>query len=270
MARHPWLDPGPFFFEGGRVGVLLIHGFTGAPTEMRGLGEHLAAGGYTVSGPLLPGHGTEIEDLAGRKWPEWAAAVEAAFSELADRCDQVFVGGMSLGSLLTANLAAERPVAGIILISPAIFLANPLARLTWITNLVPFTVSQEGAGTDLVDPEADKRAWCYEVIPGRAAHQVALLNKRVVKLLPRITAPALVVMSSRDAQLKYESGPYVIENIASADKTLMPLHNSGHNILVDAERESVWEATAEFIGRIVAGAESPGGSPGARAHPLTG
>jgi carboxylesterase len=258
MARHLWLDPSAFFFEGGRVGVLLLHGFTGAPTEMRGLGEHLAAQGYTVSGPLLPGHGTEVEDLAGRKWPEWAAAVEAAYSELAGRCDQVFVAGMSLGSLLTANLAAEHPVAGIVLISPAIFFANPLARLTWITGLMPFTVRQGGAGTDLVDPEADRRAWCYEAIPGRAAHQLTLLRKRVIKLVARITAPALVVMSSGDAQLKYESGPFVMEKIASTDKTLMPLHNSGHNILVDGERESVWEATAEFIARVAAGARAPG------------
>jgi carboxylesterase len=254
MARHPWLDPKPFFFEGGRVGALLLHGFTGAPTEMRGLGEYLAARGYTVSGPLLPGHGTEVADLAGRKWPEWAAAVQTAHAELADRCDQVFVAGISLGSLLTVNLAAEHPVAGIILISPAVFLANPLARFTWVTNLIPFTVRQDDAGTDLVDPEADKRAWCYEAIPGRAAHQVTLLNKRVLKLLPRLAAPALVVMSTRDAQLKYESGPYVIEKIASTDKKLIPLHNSGHNILVDAEREAVWEATAEFIARVAAGA----------------
>jgi carboxylesterase len=256
MARHPWLDPGPFFFEGGRVGALLLHGFTGAPTEMRGLGEYLASKGHTVSGPLLPGHGTEIEDLAGRKWPEWTAAADTAFAELADRCDQVFVAGMSLGSLLAVNLAAERPVAGIILISPAMFLANPLARFTWVTSLVPLTVRQDDAGTDLVDPEADKRAWCYEAIPGRAAHQVTLLNKRVLTLLPRITCPALVVMSTRDAQLKYESGPYVIEKIASADKQLITLHNSGHNILVDGERESVWEATAEFIGRLAAGAQA--------------
>ena len=258
MARHPWLDPKPFFFEGGRVGVLLLHGFTGAPTEMRGLGEYLAARGYTVSGPLLPGHGTEIEDLAGRKWPEWAAAAEAAYRELTDRCDQVFVAGMSLGSLLTANLAAEHPVTGIVLISPAIFLANPLARFTWLANLIPFTVRQDDAGTDLVDPEADKRAWCYEAIPGRAAHQVTLLNKRVIKLLPHVTAPALVVMSTRDASLKYESGPYVIEQIASADKELLSLYHSGHNILVDAERESVWKATAEFIARVAAEAGAPG------------
>lgn len=56
MAQHPWLDPNSFFFDGGPLGVLLIHGFTGAPPEMRPMGEYLAAKGYTVSGPRLAGH----------------------------------------------------------------------------------------------------------------------------------------------------------------------------------------------------------------------
>lgn len=256
MARHPWLDPGPFLFDGGRVGVLLIHGFSGAPTEMRGLGEYLAARGYTVSAPLLPGHGTDIEDLAGRKWPEWADAVDAAFTELADRCHQVFMAGLSLGTLLTINLAVDRPVAGIVLISPAIFLANPLARLTWIGNLIPLKIRRRSAGSDLVDPEADSRAWCYEEIPASTAYQVALLSKRARSLLPRITAPTLVVMSTKDSELKYKSGPHVIETISSADKQLISLHNSGHNILIDVERETVWEATASFASRISTGIQT--------------
>jgi esterase/lipase len=126
--------------------------------------------------------------------------------------------------------------------------------MSWIANLVPVNVPQNSAGSDLVDSEADNRAWCYEVIPGRAAHQLALLSKRARRLLPTIAIPVLVVMSTRDGQLKYESGPYVIDHIGSADKELLTLNNSGHNILVDAERELVWERTAEFIARISAGA----------------
>ena len=252
MAQHPWLDPGPFFFKGDRVGVLLIHGFTGAATEMRGLGEYLSSKGHTVSGLLLPGHGTSVNDLAGRKWTEWALAAKSAYDDLTTRCDQIFVAGISLGSLLTINLAADYPVAGIVLISPAIFIANPLARITWIANLFPITIPQDSAGSDLVDPEADKRAWCYEAIPGRAAHQVTLLNKRARRRLPELTVPTLVLMSTGDGQLRFESGPYVIEQIGSMDKELITLHKSGHNILVDAERELVWERTAEFVARISA------------------
>ncbi len=252
MARHPWLDPTSFYIEGGSVGALLIHGFTGAPVEMRGLGDFLAAQGYTVSGPLLPGHGTTVEDLSGRRWTEWAAAVKDAYDELSSRCDQLFVAGMSLGTLLTLNLVAEYTAAGIALFSPAIFFSNPLIKISWIANLLPITVPQDSAGSDLVDPEADKRCWCYETIPGRAAHQVNLLNRRVRRILPSVTVPVLVVMSRGDAQLKYESGPYVVDHIGSQDKTLLTLENSGHNIMVDAERERVWARTADFMARLAA------------------
>jgi carboxylesterase len=159
---------------------------------------------------------------------------------------------MSLGSLLTLNLAAEEPVTGIAVFSPAIHFTNPMTKISWIANLLPITVPQDSAGSDLVDPEADKRCWCYESIPGRAAHQVTLLSKRVRRLLPSITVPVLVVMSRNDAQLHYESGPYVVDHIGSQDKTLLTLEHSGHNIMVDADREMVWARTADFMARIAA------------------
>ncbi len=253
MTQHSWLDPSPFFFAGGPVGVLLIHGFTGAPTEMRPLGEFLAAQNHTVSGLLLPGHGTSVEDLAGRTWPEWVAAVEQTYRELAGRCKQVFVAGLSLGSLLTLNLAAAHPVDGIALYSPAIFFADRLMSLSWIATIIPLTIRTKDLDADLVDPAAGGRIWCYDAIPGRAAHQVNLFNKRVRKLLPSITAPALVVMSTGDNSIRYKSGPHVIQQIGSSDKELVTLHDSGHNILCDGERELVWQQTAAFIARLAAG-----------------
>ncbi len=108
MARHPWLDPSAFHFRAGPIGVLLIHGFTGAPTEMRPLGEYLAVKGYTVSGPLLPGHGTTPRALMNRKWSEWAETVDQTYQELTASCDRVFVAGLSLGALLALNLAADK------------------------------------------------------------------------------------------------------------------------------------------------------------------
>lgn len=252
MARHPWLDPSPFFFDGGRVGALLIHGFTGAPTEMRPLGELLASRGYTVSGPLLPGHGTEPADLAGVRWTDWTGAIEEAYLDLRGRCDQLFVAGLSLGSLLTLNLAASQPVDGIAVLSPAIFVANPMMRFSWIAQLLPLTMRQDSPGSDLVDPDAVNRIWCYEQFPARAAHQVHLLNRRVRALLPQITVPVLAIMSTGDEALKYQSGPYLIEQIGSADKELLPLHESGHNILADGERHLVMEKVAEFFAQCVA------------------
>ena len=76
MPQFPWLDPSPFCFQRGRVGCLLIHGFTGAPIEMHPIGEYLVEHDIIVSGPRLPGHGTAPEDMQGVTWEEWYSAVE--------------------------------------------------------------------------------------------------------------------------------------------------------------------------------------------------
>ena len=249
MAQHPWLDPNPFHFPGGPVGALLIHGFTGAPTEMRPLGKFLAAKGYTVSGPLLPGHGTSVEDLGRCRRSEWLATVETAYDELAGRCEQVFVVGLSLGSLLAIHLGVRRPVSGLALLSPALRVADPLFKFSWIGALVPLVIPNKTGDSDAADPEADRRTYCYEAKPARAVNQVRLLNQNALRLLPAVTAPTLVVMSKGDQTLKFESATLVLDRINSTRKELLTLERSGHNVLVDVERERVWQATADFIAR---------------------
>ena len=219
---------------------------------MRPLGEYLSKQGYTVSAPLLPGHGTSVEDLAGRKWHEWAASVESAYLELIAQYDPVFVAGLSLGALLAINLAAEHRVGGLALFSPAIFVTNPLMRFSWLANLLPITIPQKSGDSDLVDPEADGRIWCYQAIPGRAAHQVNLLTRRVRKLIHKVQAPTLVVMSKGDGQIKFKSGPYVIDHIEATDKELVTLYNSGHNVLADQERGKILKKTIDFFDRLSA------------------
>ena len=93
MAANDHLDPGPFFLDGGPIGALLVHGFTGAPTEMRPIGERLASHGWTVSGPLLPGHGTRVEEMNACSYVDWIEHVTGAYEELAARCDDCRVPG---------------------------------------------------------------------------------------------------------------------------------------------------------------------------------
>ncbi len=78
MVRTPGLDPSAFTLQGGPVGCLLLHGYTGSPPEMRLVGEYLNQRGITVSAPLLSGHGTEPEDLNRYKWTDWYADAEEA------------------------------------------------------------------------------------------------------------------------------------------------------------------------------------------------
>ena len=125
----------PFYLNGGSTGILLIHGFTGAPPEMRLIGDYLHQRGITVSAPLLPGHGTVVEDMNRYKWTDWVAHTKQALAELKSGCDAVFVAGLSLGSLITLNLADEDEdlsgsISGAILFAPSIKLTSKLIHLT--------------------------------------------------------------------------------------------------------------------------------------------
>jgi esterase/lipase len=88
MTQQSDVDSSPFFLEGGPIGVLLIHGFTGSPPEMRMVGDYLHQRGLSVSGPRLPGHGTSLEDLNRRRWTEWTYYVEGALADLHPRSAQ--------------------------------------------------------------------------------------------------------------------------------------------------------------------------------------
>ena len=84
--------------------MLLIHGYTGAPPEVRLVGDYLHQRGYTVSGPLLPGHGTTAQEMNHRQWSDWAGHVEGALADLQARCETLFVGGLSMGALFVCAI----------------------------------------------------------------------------------------------------------------------------------------------------------------------
>src|SRR5207245_4725127 len=99
----------------------VVHGFTGSPQSLRGLAEAFAAAGFAVELPLLPGHGTTVQDMATTGWEDWSSAAEAAYQQLAQRCVRVVVAGLSMGGALAVWLAIRHPeVAGIAVVNPAI------------------------------------------------------------------------------------------------------------------------------------------------------
>ena len=115
----------PFSADGGPHGALVLHGFTGNPGSMRGLAEALAAAGFTVELPLLPGHGTTVEDMIPTGWADWSAAPRRRTGSSRARCEQVVVAGLSMGGTLTSWLAAEHPeIAGIVCINAVVTAAG--------------------------------------------------------------------------------------------------------------------------------------------------
>jgi len=217
---------------------------------MRGMGEYLAERGLTVCGPLLAGHGLTVNDLAETKWPDWYASVEEAYQGLASRCENVFVAGLSLGSLLAVHLATRLLVTGVILLSPATWLRDwrmlliPLARR--FVKYVPNEANDQ-RHTDLRDPNAHKRLWFYDEYSVEAAYQLQVLQGIVRSELGELQAPTLIVFSTQDRSIAIRAGPDTYKRVAARDKKLLILRNSGHVITVDGERERVFEATYKWM-----------------------
>lgn len=251
MSRQPHLDPHGFLLPGGPLGVLLIHGFTGAPTEMRLLGEYLNARGMTVAAPLLPGHGTSVQEMNRCRWREWTDCVEQALASLRSRCSLVFVGGLSMGSLLTLYLAAQHPdLPGAMVYAPALKIAD---RRLALSHVMKYFIRSIPKGDtyyqDFTSPTAVEHIWSYEANPVAAGAQLDSLRRAVQRMLPQITCPLFIVHSTLDPTIRMDSAEAIRDGVSTppADVTLLTLHNSGHNLLVDSEWEHVAEQTTRFI-----------------------
>jgi len=249
MPQFPWLDPAPFFYSAGPKGCLLVHGFTGAPAEMRPMAEYLLNRNISVFGVRLAGHGTSPEDMARTTWQDWYASVEMAYDELRKACDKVFVCGFSLGALLALHLSMSRDVAGLILISPAIGLRDKRAAYArWLRHIVRVVEKDtDPRHADTTDPEAFMRFWSYDVNPTSSVWELLQLQEVVRSELERVQCPTLVVCSTKDKDISPDAGRRVYDGVAASEKELMILHNSGHGIVVDSERLLVFQRAYEWI-----------------------
>jgi len=248
--QNPHLEGGSFTWEGGPTGVLLLHGFGATTAEVRPLAQLLHRAGYTVSGPLLPGFGTTPEDANRCRWGDWTAAALAAYQRLAESCQTVFVGGESMGGLLTLFLASQQPqIAGLLLYAPAI---KSYARFTPLIALLlsPFirTVGKNPVST----PTTDARWQGYQVYPLPAVAQMFRLARQVRRRLPAIQQPLLIIQGRRD----YSVDPAVPEIIASRTRSSIKeihwMENSTHCVILDSELEQVAGLTLRFLGRVQA------------------
>lgn len=243
----------PFAFDGGDVGVLLLHGFTGSPQGLRPWGEALRDAGFTVRCPLLPGHGTDWRDLAARRAPEMVAASEQALDELSTRCPVVAVGALSFGGALALHLAAARArqVRGLVLVNPWLYTRD--RRLLALPLLKLLVASAPGVGSDLADSEAKELA--YEHVPLRTLATVRTFQRGVLAALPQVTQPLLCFVSRQDHVVEPGNTELVAGKAGSSDVQVVWLERSYHVATLDLERHTIFDASIEFIRRVAARSE---------------
>ena len=244
------LMPGaePWSFDGGPVGVLVVHGFTGNPQSMRPLAEAFAAAGCTVSLPRLPGHGTRVEDMLPTRWEDWSAAAEQAYGDLAARCEAVCVAGLSMGGTLTLWLASRHPeIRGIVLVNP---LADGQAPGVTATveqlralgePLVP------GIGSDIALEGSVESAYPLTPVEPLLSLHAALADLRPA--LERITCPVLLLTSSTDHVVEPVSSDLVAAAVQGPVERVA-LERSFHVATLDHDAALVERSAVDFVRRV--------------------
>jgi carboxylesterase len=241
----------PFFFPGDETGCLLIHGFTGAPKEMRWLGEYLAEQGRTVLGIRLLAHATTPEDMLRARWRDWLASVEDGYHILSGCTRRNFLIGLSMGGVLSLCFAARFPVAGVVAMSTPHYLPNDW-RLPYIKPLSKIQPRIAKGPSDWHDPEAERDHVDYPDYPTRALAELRDLMAEMNATLPQVTAPALLIHSRQDGVMLPKDGhaDLIYDALGSTQKSVVWIEGSGHVITRDAARSIVFQTVSQFVDEI--------------------
>lgn len=232
-------------------GALVVHGFTGNPGSVRGVAEALAAAGYHVEMPLLPGHGTVMEDMLPTRWADWSAAVEEAYRALAARAQKVVAVGLSMGGALTLRLGADHPeIAGLVCVNP-VTAPHPQEVLDALQGMLDAGETvMPGIGSDIADPDAHETA--YAGTPLAALLSLMVDGARPLPSeFPGMRQPLLLMNSPQDHVVP----PAASELLASTyggPVQRISLDRSYHVATQDYDKELIFAATVAFADRVCA------------------
>ncbi|NCZ58065.1 MAG: alpha/beta fold hydrolase [Actinobacteria bacterium] len=231
--------------ENKEIGVLLVHGFTGTPASMRPWAHYLNERGYTVSVPLIPGHGTTWHDLNHVSWQEWPAKVEAELLQLKKKCSKVFLCALSMGGGNSLYVAAHNQgmIDGIVLVNPMIHI--PGVQIKFVHIISRIQKSRASVGDDIKKPGITE--WGYDALPLKGVAQLYKYLKLARAGLPKIQTPTLVFHSIDDHILPVSNTEIIMAELGSSEKKRIELANSYHVATLDYDAETIFENSRLFI-----------------------
>ncbi|NNJ09497.1 alpha/beta fold hydrolase [Chloroflexales bacterium ZM16-3] len=256
----------PFFFHGGPSGCLLIHGFTGGPDEIQGLGEHLASAGHTVLGLRLPGHHGPPDDLASVRWADWLAAVSDGLASLRARCATVSLVGFSLGGALALLAAADQHVDRLALIATPMYLHGgwpvhtlalgrhvmpwyyPLAKASFADPELRAQIMRRAPDADIDDPQVQSRLRGEVRISIAALDELRMALIHARRALRRVRAPILVMHGRADEVAPLSSPQIILRGVASPRRELVWWDGTGHQLLIHGpHRQAIYRRVETFL-----------------------
>jgi carboxylesterase len=248
------IDTREFFLPGSGVSALLVHGLTGTPYEMRYLGEQLSAAGVRVFAVRLAGHGGTPEELGATTHDHWYESVVDGCERLRAYGDPIVVVGLSAGGVLAVRLALDQgeALSGVVMLAPAFYLPwrerMGLAAIKRLGRLAGMIYLRASAGADIHDAAARQIHPSARLMPLSAAISLCEMSAIVRPRLARMTQPSMLIHSRNDHVCPFgKNVEYVMSNIGSARKKLIPLEQSYHVITVDTEKEKVASEVLGFI-----------------------
>jgi len=254
-------------YPGSRIGVLLIHGLSGTPTELSLLAKDLNHYGFTVLCPLLAGHCQSEADLLKTGWQDWYDSVEKAYQSFSQYMDAIFVGGISAGAVLSLYLTQNRPgqLRGLGLYSITLhwdgwtipklsFLLPMVLRLPVIgkryrfEESYPYGIKNERIREKIYAKmmSGDSSTAGFSGIPGRSLLELWQLVDIVKAGLPKLATPAFLAHACDDDIASIRNALYIKEHIGGPSR-LIALENSYHMITIDQERKKVSFESARWF-----------------------
>lgn len=239
----------PWSHTDGPIGVLVSHGFTGTPHTVRPLAEAFAAAGFSVELPLLPGHGTSVDDMMTTGWSDWSQAIDAAYSSLRARCDKVAVAGLSMGGTLVLWLAERHPEIAAVVAINALVQAQPDEVLDMVRGMIAEgEITMGGLGSDIADPESQEVAYDLTPLPPLLSLQEALPAIRAD--LAKVTQPLLLMNSPQDHVVEPVNSDIIAQAVRGAVERVS-LERSYHVATLDYDRELLCTHAVEFLKRVI-------------------
>lgn len=237
----------PLSADGGSVGVLVLHGFTGCPQSVRPLAEAFLNAGFAVEMPLLAGHGTTVDDMITTTWNDWTADAEAAYEKLAARCQRVVVAGLSMGGGLTVWLATRHPeIAAIVCVNPVIGIEDEIAK--GAAQLLDAGQDRLPAiAGDIADPDVAEAGYQETPLPPVLSLAAGLAELR--PNLGRVSCPMLLFTSPNDHTVPLSNSDELADGV-SGEVTRVSLERSYHVATLDYDKDVIISEAVAFATQV--------------------
>ncbi|HLG18797.1 MAG TPA: alpha/beta fold hydrolase [Bdellovibrionota bacterium] len=237
----------PFVMNGTSQAVLLLHGFTGTPAEMRPLGERISETfGWQVDAPLLPGHGTTIEDFSRHTYADWIGASDAEFQKLKNAFERVHLVGLSMGALLCLELARmhELATSSLVLLAPPIILIDPLERFVVSLFRIPFL--SRLIPTLPRDPPLHPDQLTYNRHSTKALAEFGKARRRTLAMPTIRSIPSFLAFSAADQTVDPRSIAFLSRRLVHPLHRVVRLERSIHILTLGADRDQLFTEIEAF------------------------